>query len=53
MRISEVKMCLMPTYMKHYDVEAMESTYKARNGAECKRPPIRASGYSTLLTQAP
>jgi len=32
----------MPTHMKHYDVGAMESTHKARNGGECKKLLMRA-----------
>jgi len=28
--------------MKHYDVGAMESTQKARNGGECKKLSMRA-----------
>jgi hypothetical protein len=32
----------MPTHMKHYDVGAMESTQKAKNGGECKKLSMRA-----------
>jgi hypothetical protein len=32
----------MPTHTKHYDVGAMESTQKARNGEECKKLSMRA-----------